>query len=441
MSQQVRAINVAALPGVRHVYVSESNTPENDILKLKPDFFVMGYSPPNGHPDTKIRDLVSDYGGELIIAPGDINFSTYSPTGQRISLNEEQLVILRSLMKAENVSFDDLRRTIDLFPTLDIHVVGDLIIDEYKNGTHLGQNSKGAYPSIKLLRIDTFVGGAGIVAKHLQSLGVHTTFTTVIGTHRNVAEADFAQQDLAKSGVAVNAILDHTRPTTVKSQILADGHPVAQLDDLENIIISEKHLEKICSCLQNDLSQAVVCSDFRHGIFDGRTSRIIADSVRHGTLKVADSQVASRWGNILDFSGFGLITPNIKEARFALGDQDSPIGPLAQRLHRESQTRYLILKLGADGIIAHQRADQGLRAGFPLASFASRVVDAVGAGDALLATATATLTASPDQILQAAILGSMGAALECSKLGNIPIATEELSAMMDELENQIRQVS
>ena len=36
---------------------------------------------------------------------------------------------------------------------------------------------------------------------------------------------------------------------------------------------------------------------------------------------VGDSQVASRWGNILDFSDFDHITPNEKEARFALGDQ------------------------------------------------------------------------------------------------------------------------
>ena len=33
-------------------------------------------------------------------------------------------------------------------------------------------------------------------------------------------------------------------------------------------------------------------------------------------FKVADSQVASRWGNILEFKNFDLITPNEREARF-----------------------------------------------------------------------------------------------------------------------------
>ena len=39
-------------------------------------------------------------------------------------------------------------------------------------------------------------------------------------------------------------------------------------------------------------------------------------------FKVADSQVASRWGNITEFKNFDLITPNEREARFALADQD-----------------------------------------------------------------------------------------------------------------------
>ena len=46
---------------------------------------------------------------------------------------------------------------------------------------------------------------------------------------------------------------------------------------------------------------------------------------RTGFFKVADSQVASRWGNITEFKNFDLITPNEREARFALADQDSGI--------------------------------------------------------------------------------------------------------------------
>ena len=54
---------------------------------------------------------------------------------------------------------------------------------------------------------------------------------------------------------------------------------------------------------------------------------------------MADSQVSNRWGNILDFPDFDLITPNEREARFALGDQDSMVRPLALQLFRQARCR------------------------------------------------------------------------------------------------------
>ena len=56
--------------------------------------------------------------------------------------------------------------------------------------------------------------------------------------------------------------------------------------------------------------------------------------------------MASRWGNITEFQGFDLITPNEREARFALADQDSGIRPLAAKLYDEAKCKTLILKLG-----------------------------------------------------------------------------------------------
>ena len=67
---------------------------------------------------------------------------------------------------------------------------------------------------------------------------------------------------------------------------------------------------------------------------DGRSRRSGSDrDGSKGAFTVADSQVASRWGNILEFKGFDLITPNEREARFALADQDTGVRPLAARLH------------------------------------------------------------------------------------------------------------
>ena len=80
-------------------------------------------------------------------------------------------------------------------------------------------------------------------------------------------------------------------------------------------------------------ADAVIYSDFRHGIFNRRTIPDFICAMPERVYRVADSQVASRWGNITEFKGFDLITPNEREARFALADQDLGIRPLASNLY------------------------------------------------------------------------------------------------------------
>ena len=54
--------------------------------------------------------------------------------------------------------------------------------------------------------------------------------------------------------------------------------------------------------------------------------------------------MASRWGNILDFKNFNLITPTENEARLALFEQDLGIRPLATKLMK-IKFKNLIMKL------------------------------------------------------------------------------------------------
>src|SRR5262249_1292303 len=134
----------------------------------------------------------------------------------------------------------------------------------------------------------------------------------------------------------------------------------------------------------------------------------------------------SRWGNITEFTSFDLITPNEREARFALGDQDSGIRPLASNLFDAAECKLLILKLGERGVLACQSGDHdSLDSFFVIDSFGERLVDAVGAGDALLAYATLAMLAVGKPV-EATILGTLAAACECECDGNHPVAPEDV---------------
>jgi sugar/nucleoside kinase (ribokinase family) len=144
--------------------------------------------------------------------------------------------------------------------------------------------------------------------------------------------------------------------------------------------------------------------------------------------------VASRWGNILEFQGFDLITPNEREARFSLGDQDSVVRPLGLELYRRAKCKTLILKLGARGLMTFRSVDDAnLRSFFVLDSFAEHVVDAVGSGDALLGYAALSLFATENAVI-ASLLGSMAAAVECEHRGNVPVSRKDVLSKLDRYE-------
>lgn len=150
-------------------------------------------------------------------------------------------------------------------------------------------------------------------------------------------------------------------------------------------------------------------------------------------IRVADSQVANRWGNVLQFKNFDLLTPNEHEARFALGDQDSGIRHLGRMLYSEAKAHYVILKLGEKGTLTYRHTALKPRSFFHLDSFVEDLVDPLGAGDALLAAASLTLTRTQG-IVQASILGAVAAALACQSEGNRPVSLQAMHKKLDAIE-------
>jgi len=279
-----------------------------------------------------------------------------------------------------------------------------------------------------------YAGGAAIVAKHLRAAGAEVIFSTVLGDDDL---KDFVLEDLERAGVVTNANIDAPRPTTNKNAIVADGYRLLKIDTLDNRPISGATLESLTRAIAATEVDAVVFSDFRHGLFSRQTIPTLIDAIPSGAFRVADSQVASRWGNITEFQDFDLITPNEREARFSTGDQDSHIRPLASYLYDAARCKTLILKLGERGVLTCRNRDHyAIGDAIIIDSFADTVLDSVGAGDALLAYATLSMLVEPDAVI-ATILGSMAAAIECEKDGNIPVTPEDVLAKINLVEQHV----
>jgi rfaE bifunctional protein kinase chain/domain len=429
--QALRAMNLAALEIVDYVIIDDQATPIENLLFLQPDFFAKGYEYRKDglHPKTQEEvNALESYGGEVIFSPGDIIYSSsYIIEQGPPNLCTDKL---HALLEAENILFSELTKALDSFKGVKVHVVGDMIVDSYTYCTLIGGNSKTPTLSLKFEEQIDYVGGAGVVAKHMKAAGADVTLTTVLGED---ALAEFVLKDLDKAGVKCNAIRSGTRPTTQKNLFTAQGYRMLKVDKLDNRPISEKNIDRFREAIEGISADAVVFSDFRHGIFSAATIPALSKALPRDVLKVADSQVASRWGNILEFQGFDLITPNEREARFALADQDSTVRPLALELYRRANCKYLILKMGERGIITYRAPNPEVRSFFTIDTFVEgTALDPVGAGDALLSYATLSLVRK-DCPVMASVLGSVAAALACERNGNDPVAPSAALARLERL--------
>jgi cytidyltransferase-like protein len=430
--QELRAVNLAAFEVVDYVVIDSEATPLKNLGLIKPDFFAKGYEyqatglPVKTHEEL---DVLHSYGGEIIFTPGDYVFSSSkfieaAPPTLRI----EKLV---TLIEREGISFDTLRRALDSLGGRRVHVLGDTIVDSLTYTSMIGGQSKTPTMSVLYEKRVDFIGGAGIVAEHLRAAGAEVTFSTVLGDDKL---KDFVLEGIGKAGIECKAIIDKTRPTTNKNAIVAAGYRLLKIDTLDNRSISDDIVLAMAKAIATVKAEALVFSDFRHGVFNRRTIPTLVTAIPNGMYKVADSQVASRWGNITDFKSFNLITPNEREARFALGDQDSGIRPLAASLYNAADCKTLILKLGDRGVLTCRHGDhQALDSFFVLDSFVDRLVDGVGAGDALLAYSTLCMLATKSDII-ATIIGIMAAACECEVDGNVPIRVEDVHQKLDAVE-------
>src|ERR1700722_7036518 len=249
--QDLRALNLAAFEIVDYVIIDPEPTPLKNIALIKPDIFAKGYEYQASGLPLKTQDeleLIRSYGGEIIFTPGDYVFSS----SQMIEAAPPSLRIekLMTLMESADITFDKLRRVLDTLGGRRVHVVGDIIVDTFTYTSMIGGQTKTPTISVLFEHKTDYIGGAGVVAEHLRAAGADVVFSTVLGE-----------------------------------------------DALKDIVLN------LAKTIATQKAEALVFSDFRHGLFNRRTIPTLTDAIPEGMYKVADSQVASRWGNITDSRG------------------------------------------------------------------------------------------------------------------------------------------
>lgn len=395
------------------------------IRRLQPDIVLKGKE--HEGLENPEKSIVENYGGKLIFSSGETTFSSLDLIKKEISgVLATSISIPREYLARHGVKANRLLYLLDKFKELKVCVVGDLIVDEYINCQPLGMSQED--PTIVVTPINSrrYIGGASIVAAHAKGLGAEAYFFSVVG---NDDSHQFAVNELLKSGVSTYLITDETRPTTLKQRFRSKEKSLLRVSHLHQNSISPYLQNKLLEMLEAKINFAnvVVFSDFNYGCLpQALVDKIIQKAKSRGVIIAADSQSSSQVGNISRFKDVDLITPTEREARISLRDQESGLVVLSEKLRIDSRAKNILLKLGEEGLMIHSdsyKSDDWVTDQIEALNRTPK--DVAGAGDSLLICSALSLAAGGN-IWEAACLGSLAAAVQVGRVGNIPIKQEEI---------------
>lgn len=315
----------------------------------------------------------------------------------------------------------DYNKIINLFPTINILVIGDMMLDHYVWGDVYRISPEAPVPVVHAERDTYIAGGSANVALNLANLGINTSLLGYCGNDEAGTKLleILNQHNVNVIKTNVNADV----PTIIKTRVVVRNQQLCRIDREAKItaynIDDNINFEEILKDVH-----AVIISDYAKGVItQSLIDKLFSFSKGSDLLICVDPKPSRR----LSIKGAGLITPNRSEALLLAGipepypGSEYPINEICKRIHELYEPDLLVITLGADGMAVCQ----GGKVLKHLPTEAKEVYDVSGAGDTVVATITAAL-ASGSNIIAAATLANVAAACVVSHFGTAPIVLNEL---------------
>src|SRR6476646_4089320 len=149
-----------------------------------------------------------------------------------------------------------------------IVLLGDLMLDEFIWGEVTRISPEAPVPVVDIRRESTHLGGAANVLANLVALGAHASVVGVVGD-------DFAGERIRssvhdKSAVQTedSLVADKSRPTTIKTRIIAQHQMVVRADREHRTPVNGEIESRIISATKAALedAHALIVSDYDKGV-------------------------------------------------------------------------------------------------------------------------------------------------------------------------------
>jgi rfaE bifunctional protein kinase chain/domain/rfaE bifunctional protein nucleotidyltransferase chain/domain len=419
-NQDLRAEVLASIETVDYVAVVNSFSAIDSIKKLKPDYYVKGpdyiYRKKISKIPRKLDDeekTVKYYGGKLIFTD-DIVYSSSKLINEHLDVyspaTKKYLDLLRSKYNADFVISQ-----LNSLSSIKTLIIGDAIIDQYHYCLPLGKSSKEPVMVHQYISDESFIGGTLATANHLSSLVDDITLVTLLGSDKSSRR--LISKKLKKK--ITRAFFYQNNGTTVIKRRFIDENTKQKLFQIsflkEDFILSEKIEREILDFLKSELHkyQLVVVNDFGHGLMTEKIVRQICSKANFLALNVQANSANYGFNIVTKYPIADYVCIDEQEIRLATHDRYSNIQDLIKKIYKKMKCKKIIVTKGPKGAIFYSQ-----ETGFISAqSLTAKIVDRVGAGDALFAI-TAPCAYKDVESTLIPFLGNAAGAIKVQVVGN-----------------------
>jgi D-beta-D-heptose 7-phosphate kinase/D-beta-D-heptose 1-phosphate adenosyltransferase len=295
------------------------------------------------------------------------------------------------------------------------------MLDEYMWGSVARISPEAPVPVVAVHSESVKVGGAGNVATNVASLAGRASLIGLVGDD---TAGERLSHELELAGVKADGlVVDRSRPTTVKSRVVAGSQHVVRFDRESDAPASRAVRARLVAEVRQRLPEAdvLLISDYAKGLIgSGFVRETLALAAQQGKAVAVDPKVQ----HLRLFAGVRIVAPNHHEASAAARI------PLRTEADLLRAGRVLLRRLGAQAVLI-TRGEQGMslfEAGRPVThipTVAREVYDVTGAGDTVMATLSLALAAGADTY-HAAMIANYAAGIVVGKRGTATVTRAEL---------------
>jgi D-glycero-beta-D-manno-heptose-7-phosphate kinase len=316
---------------------------------------------------------------------------------------------------------DHIESILKQFPGKRIAVVGDLMVDRYYWGAVRRVSPEAPVPVVEVESESVRLGGAANVANNIQTLGGKPVVVGMVGDD-HIGEV---LRDLVTAAGfdGSGLVTDSSRPTTIKTRVIAQGQHVVRIDNESKAPCPASLRKEIVEVIRRQIQNldGIIIEDYNKGVV---TREVIEDVIALARQHKKIITVDPKFDNFLDYKHVTVFKPNRREAEEVLGGRlrsADEIVRAGKRLLELLSAENVLLTRGEDGMSLFKADGEIVH----LPSVAANVQDVSGAGDTVISTLTMALASGAD-IRAACILANCASGVVVGSIGIVPIKPDEL---------------